>query len=255
MMENIRIQEVTSENIDACGIYCIKNSNSLGSQAKKKWYLNRIAEGLKIRLAMDANGKQLGMIESVPAEYAWRPIHAVNYLYIQCLIEFSKSSQKKGIGSSLIKACEEEARYTEKSGIFTLVSSGSWMAGKGIFEKNGYEFIERKGRFELWSKTFNNVNKLPKILNYELNQKNYQGWNLLYSDQCPWHAKAAVEIQKKALEKGVKLNIQRIETAAEAQNGPSGFGTFSLIKDGKLLEDHYISATRFENILRKELGN
>ena len=254
-MDIFYIQEVTSENLDTCGIYCIKNSNSLGSQAKKKWYLNRIHEGLKIRLAMDANGKQLGMIESVPAEFAWRPIQAANYLYIQCLIEFTKSTQNKGIGTSLINACEEEARSTEKSGICTLVSSGSWMAGKGIFEKNGYEFIERKGRFELWSKTFNHENKLPKILNYELNQKNYQGWNLLYSDQCPWHAKAAFELQKKAIEKGIKLEIKRIETAAEAQNGPSGFGTFSLIKDGKLLEDHYISVTRFENILRKELGN
>jgi hypothetical protein len=30
-----------------------KNSNSLGAQAKKEWYLNRKEEGLKSRLAMD----------------------------------------------------------------------------------------------------------------------------------------------------------------------------------------------------------
>lgn len=38
--------------------------------------------------------------------------------------------------------------------------------------------------------------------------------------------------------------------ALYTQNGPSGFGTFALLKDGVLLEDHYISLGRFMNILR-----
>jgi hypothetical protein len=33
-----------------------------------------------------------------------------------------------------------------------------------------------------------------------------------------------------------------------------GYGTFGLIKDGVLLEDHYLSRTRFETILKK-FGN
>jgi hypothetical protein len=34
---------------------------------------------------------------------------------------------------------------------------------------------------------------------------------------------------------------------------PSGFGVFALVKDGKLLEDHYLSKRRFETIIKKEL--
>jgi hypothetical protein len=53
---------------------------------------------------------------------------------------------------------------------------------------------------------------------------------------------------------GIEMKVTKLLTPEEARNAPSGFGTFSLIKDGKLLEDHYLSRTRFENILKKELG-
>ena len=44
----------------------------------------------------------------------------------------------------------------------------------------------------------------------------------------------------------------KLTSLKKVQNAPSGFGTFSLIKDGKLIKDHYLSRTRFENILRQE---
>lgn len=34
---------------------------------------------------------------------------------------------------------------------------------------------------------------------------------------------------------------------------PSIYATFNLINNGKLLADHYISLTRFNNIIKKEL--
>jgi hypothetical protein len=55
-----------------------------------------------------------------------------------------------------------------------------------------------------------------------------------------------------AEEAGINLNVKKITTSKEARHGPSGFGVFALLRDGKLLEDHYISETRFRNILKKE---
>ncbi|HTY63842.1 MAG TPA: hypothetical protein VMG30_16460, partial [Acidobacteriota bacterium] len=52
---------------------------------------------------------------------------------------------------------------------------------------------------------------------------------------------------------GVDLNVWVLAIPEEAQKAPSGFGVYSLIRDGRLLEDHYLSATRFESILKKEL--
>jgi hypothetical protein len=53
------------------------------------------------------------------------------------------------------------------------------------------------------------------------------------------------------MDNGITLTVKKLATPKEAQKAPSGFGTFSLIKDGKLLADHYISRTRFENILKQ----
>ncbi|MEX0290731.1 MAG: YoaP domain-containing protein [Flavobacteriaceae bacterium] len=51
----------------------------------------------------------------------------------------------------------------------------------------------------------------------------------------------------------VDLKVSKINTVEEAKMAPSGFGVFNLLYNGKLLDDHYLSATRFRNILRKEL--
>jgi hypothetical protein len=51
----------------------------------------------------------------------------------------------------------------------------------------------------------------------------------------------------------MELNITELETAEQAQNAPSIYSVFNLVYDGKLLVDHYISNTRFLNIIKKEL--
>jgi hypothetical protein len=52
---------------------------------------------------------------------------------------------------------------------------------------------------------------------------------------------------------GLKLNISILDSAKKAQQAPSGYGVYSLVYDGKLLADHYISNTRFKNIITKEI--
>ena len=52
-----------------------------------------------------------------------------------------------------------------------------------------------------------------------------------------------------------KLRLKKVElkTAAQAQQAPSLYGVFSLVHNGKLLADRYISVTRFKNIIKKEI--
>jgi hypothetical protein len=52
---------------------------------------------------------------------------------------------------------------------------------------------------------------------------------------------------------GIPLNVTVMDTPGQAQRAPSGYGVYSLLYNGKLLADHYISNTRFQNILNKEL--
>ena len=165
---------------------------------------------------------------------------------------FVKEAKDKGIGSFLIQECEQDARDNKKSGICAMCSEGPWIANKSFFEKNKFKIADSLDRFELMVKSFDNGKTKPCFIDWTKQQSKYSGWNLVYSDQCPWHEKSISGIQQSAVDNGIELNVKKLKTPKEAQSAPSGFGTFSLINDGKLLVDHYISRTRFENILRQE---
>lgn len=49
--------------------------------SKKEWMKNRFAEGL-VFLKCDVRGKCF--IEYIPAESAWAPVYAPDYMYINC---------------------------------------------------------------------------------------------------------------------------------------------------------------------------
>jgi GNAT superfamily N-acetyltransferase len=250
----ISIVEVTADNVSELGVFCIKDKKSPGYALKVDWFKSKINSGVKIRIATDKQNKQLGFIEYIPSELAWRPVEATNYLFVQCIVLMVKEARQNGIGSALLRYCEMDARKNNKSGVCAMSSNGVWMANRTLYEKNGYREVDKLGRFELMSLTFDDKFPQPRFIDWTKQQTQYKGWNLVYSDQCPWHQKSTTDLVQAASDYGIELKVKRLSTPQEARNAPSGFGTFSLIKDGKLLEDHYLSRTRFENILKKELG-
>lgn len=249
---DIKIIDVTTDNVTDIGIYCIKDKKSPGYESKITWFKSKINSGLKIKIALDNNGKQVGFIEYIPSELAWRPVKATNYLFIQCIGIFAKEAKDKGIGSTLIQQCEQDALNQQKDGICVMSSEGPWMANKSLYEKNHFTIADKLGRFELMFKSFNNEITKPSLIDWTKQQSVYKGWHLIYSDQCPWHQKSINDLSQSAIEHGIDLKVKKLITPEESQHAPSGFGTFSLIKDDKLLADHYISRTRFENILKQE---
>ena len=251
--ESYQIIDVTDENVEEIGVFCVKDKKSPGFKLKAEWFKCHYNEGLRIKIAIDKQYKQIGFIEYIPSEFAWRPIQAKNFLFIHCIAIMVKDARNQQIGSELIQRCEQDAQSEKKSGVCVMSSDGVWMANKSIFVKNGFIIADKLGRFELMVKKIGDNIPMPKFIDWSNKQIKYQGWNLIYSDQCPWHEKSAKDLKQYASFKGIELNVLKLNSNVEAQNAPSGFGTFSLIKDGRQLEDHYISQTRFENILRKEL--
>ena len=251
-LSKINFIEVGPENRLKKGLFCAKNVKTQGFKEKANWMEVQEKQGLKLVIAEDEEEKQLGFIEYIPSEFSWRPIRADNFLFIHCIVVGSKKTRSLGIGGELIRYCEDEARKLDKEGVCTMTSDGVWIANRSLFEKNGYVMADQKGRFELMYKNLITSAAVPQFLDWEASAKKLKGWNLVYSNQCPWHDKSVTDLLNIAMDEGIELKVKEIKTAEEAKKAPSGFGTFALIKDGVLLEDHYISGTRFKNILKKE---
>ena len=251
-MNATKIIDVTPDNVEQETLFCIKNIKKPGFESKRKWFEKRYKEGLRLKILKDSTDKMLGFIEYIPAADAWRPVDANNFMFIHCTYIYSKKERNKGLGSMLINEAEKDAKERNMDGLCVMTSDGSWIADKRIFEQNGFNEVDKRGRFELFSKKWNTKAIDPKLLDWTLQQKNYQGWHLVYADQCPWHEKSVEAMLNVAMDFGIDLKVTKLDTTQEAKKAPSGFGVFNLLYNGKLLEDHYLSATRFKNILKKE---
>ncbi|MEK6152265.1 GNAT family N-acetyltransferase [Flavobacteriaceae bacterium 3-367] len=253
-MHTTTIIEVTPENVREETLFCVKDLTNPGFKSKEKWFGKRYREGLRMKILKESGGKSIGFIEYVPASKAWRPVQAENYMFIHCMYVYAKKDREKGYGSLLIKACEKEAKQRQMAGVCVMASKGAWIASDLIFIKNGFDEVDQKGRFQLLAKTWDTAVPAPKLLDWTTQQKQYTGWHLVYADQCPWHEKSVEALLHVAHDYEIDLKITKLNSPEVAKNAPSGYGVFSLLHDGKLIEDHYLSATRFKNILKKELG-
>ena len=254
-MSLTKIIDVTLDNVIEETLFCVKNVNSAAFQSKRKWFENRAAEGLRMKILKDGTNKMIGFIEYVPAAKAWRPVNAPNFMFVHCMYVYSKKDRNQGYGSALLKEAEKEAIAKAMDGLCVITSKGAWLADKTLFEKNGFTIVDKRDRFELLSKKWNSNANDPKLRDWTQQQKKYQGWHLRYANQCPWHEKSVEAMLNVAYEYGIDLKVTQITSSEEAKNAPSGFAVFNLLHNGKLLEDHYLSAGRFRNILKKELQN
>ncbi len=252
-MDQFKVIEVTPQNVREETLFCVKDIKNPGFKCKQQWFEKRYEEGLRMKILKGADGKMIGFIEYIPAINAWRPIEAENFMFVHCITVYSKKDRNKGCGSLLIDEVEKDAKREGLAGVCVMSSKGVWIADKSIFENNGFKEVDSRGRFELLSKKWDTAVPDPVLIDWTMQQSKYAGWNLIYADQCPWHEKSVAALLNTAMDYDIDLKIKKLVTAQAAQNGPSGYGVFGLLHDGKLLEDHYLSATRFRNILKKEL--
>lgn len=250
-MSNPEIIEVTPSNIDKYGVGCIRNKNHPGVQKKIEWYKEHYHTGLRMLQAYN-DGKLSGFLEYVSGGNPWRPVMAEDYLFIHCIWVYETKIHNEGTGGLLINKCLEAARDTGRLGVATISSRGSWLADERIFLKNGFEKIASKERFDLLVYKIKR-GRLPEFIKWEERAEDHPGITLVLSHQCPANAKALTDIKKIAKEEGISLNINILRDNCQAQRAPSGFGVFQLLHNGKVIEDHYISGTRFRNIVKKQI--
>ena len=253
-MDKVTLVRVGPENLPECGIGCLRNPENPGYGRKVTWLRERFAEGLRILMFRDERGKPLAFLEYVPGEFAWRPVDAQGWLFVHCLWVFPAGQQVGGLGSRLIRACIEEAERAGSHGVAAMVSDGPWMAGKKIFLNNGFTKTAERDRFELVVYRLRKGAE-PRFRDIDGSSARYRGLHIVYADQCPMLCKSVNDLSQMAAEYGLSLRVTVLKSAHDAQNSPSYYGSFSLLWNGRLLSDHYVSKGRFRNILHKEILN
>ncbi len=99
--------DLDSENIDKEHICCALSDKKGECQisSKKAWIKNALKDGLVFKKG-DVRGKVF--IEYIPAENAWCPITAENYMFINCFWVSGKY-KGQGIGSKLLDECIKDS--------------------------------------------------------------------------------------------------------------------------------------------------
>lgn len=251
----IEIITVDAGNVEENGFFCVKNRKHPGYAIKLSWLKRRFDEGMRIKLVRTADDKQVGFLEYIPGEYTWRVVEAAGYLVIHCIWVVSRKCPYGGVASALLDDCVRDARSSGRRGVAVVTSDGPWMADRRVFVKNGFERVDDgEPRFQLLVKRTGKGPPPTFPHDWSERLKRNRGLKLLYTGQCPYIGNAVRELPPVADAHGIELDLVELMSAAEARKKmPSPYGVISLVHNGRLLADHPISATRFKNILEKEL--
>lgn len=242
---------ITKENLKNEHICCaISNKEDIQVTSKKSWIAERLDEGLVFK---KGNVRGKCFIEYIPAEKAWAPIEAPGYMYIDCLWV---SGQFKGQGNSsmLLEECIRDSKEKGMKGLVILSSKKKmpFIADPKYFHHKGFKVADTaEPYFELLYLPFDNTAEMPKfkqsVKNTTIQEKEMV---LYYTAQCPFTAKYAPLIEVVANENDISFKSVKIETAAEAQNAPSPFTTYSLFYKGKFVTHEILSENKFLKIAK-----
>jgi len=234
---NTKFITLTKENIEKEHICCAFSDKKCAESyaAKKAWLKREFDNGYVFR-RLDERAKVF--IEYVPAEKAWIPVTAPNYLMINC---FWVSGQYKGKGyaKALLQTAIDDAKTQGKDGLVTVVGSAKlpFMSETKWLLRQGFETAEKLSYgFSLLVMKLN-----PKAKNPSFNQSvqsgkcaEKKGLTVYYSNRCPFaEYYVKTELQKTAENRSLPLKLIKLETMEQAQSAPTLATIFSLFCNGK----------------------
>lgn len=245
------IIDVTAKNLKKEHICCAisDKKGDCSAASKKDWMKERFAEGLVFK-KLDARGKVF--IEYIPAENAWCPIRADNYMFINC---FWVSGQFKGQGhaDALLAECVADAKAKGKDGITVLSSAKKmpFLSDPGYLKYKGFLVADKAAPcFELLYLPFSGESQVPRFKDCAKNGTTEEiGTVLYYSNQCPHTEKYASIFAEIARQRGSALKLVKFTGKEQAQNSPSPATTYSLFHKGKFVTNEILSEKKIHGFL------
>lgn len=247
--------KITRDNLESEHICCaISNNKDCQVISKKAWLKDRLDEGC-VFLKCNVRGKCF--IEYIPAEYAWVPIEADGYMYIDCLW-VAGQFKRQGYSNLLLEECIRDSREKGKNGLVILSSKKklSYLSDPKYLKHKGFETVDTAHPyFELLYLPFDKTAAQPCFMPHvkEDRQRGLKdGFVLYYTSQCPFTAKYVPVLGAVAEKNGIPFEAVHIITREEAKMAPSPFTTFTLFYDGEFITHEILSEQRFEKLLREK---
>ncbi len=254
----VRIIEMTPKDAGKVPLCGHKDASKEPYQHKFRWIKERMSEGLKVKMLGTPDDGLVGYIEYVPGERAWRAVNAEGYMFIHCIYIQWKRYKGRGYGTLLVEDCLKDARKANMNGVAVVTREGTWMAGKELFLKNGFEEVEKAPPdFSLLVKKFKKSAPTPSFKGqWDRKRKKFgKGLTIITSGQCPHNVTMVNDIAEIARDRyEIEPRIVEYRSYRQAQNAPWPYAVAGLLYDGKLVADHTISGTRFRLIMEKEIG-
>ncbi|WP_106767431.1 GNAT family N-acetyltransferase [Paenibacillus faecalis] len=242
---------ITKDNVDPEHICCALGAKQYEQAVheKKLWMKERMKEGLTF-YRLDDRAKVF--IEYLPAEKAWVPIEAPNYMYINCLW-VSGRHKDNGHGRALLDKCKEDAMALGMDGIVHIVGKKKlpYLSDKRYFEHMGFKIVDHADPyFELAVLKWNDQASMPAFADSVNNTlPANSGVAVFYTAQCPFAVGVVEELRKVAVQQGINFTSHRLNTREEARKSPAVWTTFSMFYNGKFMTHDIMSPNKFEKWL------
>lgn len=235
---------ITKDNIDREHICCAMSNKQ--SNVKKEWLKQRFEEGL-VFYRSEERGKCF--IEYIPAEYAWVPIEAEGYLYINCLW-IAGSMKGHGYSNDLLEECIRDAKEQGRKGLCILSSEKrkrEFLADPKYLDYKGFSVADTSDcGITLMYLPFDQGTNPPRFKDCARHPKTeIPGFVVYYTDQCPFTYYWVPRVEEAAREHNIPFRAIHITDREAAQNVPAPVTTYALFRDGQFVTQAIQSDKKF----------
>lgn len=250
------------EKYESLYFHCLEDWSEEMKEAeyiKKKWYNKIKNKGLRVKLALDNNNQVGGMIQYTPIEYSpatGKDLYFINCIWVHGYKKGRGNFQKKGMGRSLLRAAEEDAKLLNAKGIVAWgISLPFWMKASW-YKKNGYIKTDNfKGSQLLW-KPFTESAQAPKWIRPQTTpslQTDKVTITAYINGWCPASNLTFQRIKQAAMKHPKHVCLQIVDTYDNCTRHKCGY-TDAIFIDGKQLRSGPpLSDKKINKILDKKI--
>ena len=187
---------------------------------KEVWYNKMKDKGLRVKLALDDDGKVGGMIQYVPAEHSLvegKELYFINCIWVHGHKQGRGNFQRRGMGRALLQSAENDVKTRGAKGIAAWgIPLPFWMKA-AWFMKQGYTRVDKQGFLGpvlLW-KPFTDDGIPPRWIKRKKRPETTPGKvtvTAFLNGWCPAQNMVFERAKKAAAEFGDKVVFRKIDT-------------------------------------------